>query len=165
MPSLFTQFQKTSAAEKLKQQLSQNPTYPFQREFDGLESYYAHVFRYKAFWVACGGFTISLTLMFVLQILQQVGTSYFLYTVFMTVFALFIMYVYRQKCRIEIYPAHKTYSFYIGEDVIVTGLYHNVYIRLRKRIDSGTAYYYLIFNGYRIDKVIVSSLQKTCSVG
>jgi hypothetical protein len=48
------------------------------------------------------------------------------------------------------------YTFRLGPNLVCRGRFHNIYIRLRSRMDSGRIYYYLVFSGYRIDKVILT---------
>jgi hypothetical protein len=50
--------------------------------------------------------------------------------------------------------------FKVGKKVVV-GDYHNIYIRLRKKFDSGQRmHYFIVLGGHRVDKYVLSQVSK-----
>lgn len=152
MAGIFFKRQLT-AVEKLENLLEENPCYPFKQNEDKLE----FSARYARFWAGLIGSIVSLIVVILMAALDQFENTYFLWPALALIVSLFTLYSYREVRNYTLDPTTLTYTFRLGQRVVVKSEYHNVYIRLRSKIASGHVYYYLIFNGYRIDKIFVSS--------
>eukprot|EP01006_Ploeotia_vitrea_P058743 TRINITY_DN70105_c0_g1_i1.p1 TRINITY_DN70105_c0_g1~~TRINITY_DN70105_c0_g1_i1.p1 ORF type:complete len:200 (+),score=78.24 TRINITY_DN70105_c0_g1_i1:70-669(+) len=144
-------------AEKLQALIKDNPTHPFLLNY---KQQFVHEVRYTRFYIGIVGFVLTVAMVIVFVEFDLVETSFFLWPVSALIMSLFSIIQYRQTRTYILDPHTKTYTFMLGDRVVCKSKFHNVYIRLRKRIDSGTPYYYLIFNGYRIDKLVLTAASR-----
>eukprot|EP00741_Cyanophora_paradoxa_P001900 tig00000523_g1840.t1 len=152
---IFTQ--RKTVYEQYSSKLDRNPVYPFKKLNDNV---YRYEVRYSRFWVALVFLVLGLIGMIFCGIAGAVFQAYFVMTVGVTIFSLGTVYSYKDMREYVLDGNAKQYIFRIGKKEVTRGEYHNVYIRVRKRFDAGRMYYYLIFNGYRIDKQIISGTSR-----
>eukprot|EP00455_Lapot_gusevi_P036224 TRINITY_DN4023_c0_g1_i2.p1 TRINITY_DN4023_c0_g1~~TRINITY_DN4023_c0_g1_i2.p1 ORF type:complete len:211 (-),score=31.87 TRINITY_DN4023_c0_g1_i2:329-961(-) len=142
------------AIEKFDEQLKKNPTHPFQRMI--LTETLEFRVRYTIFYVSVAGVFLSVLLIILLSTYGLSSSAYFLWPVGSLVLSLYGIFTYREERCYILDEANQRYIFKLGNQVVIEGPLHNIYIRLRKQIDSARTYYYLILNGYRIDKYVLT---------
>jgi hypothetical protein len=145
---------RKSPVEKLQRKLELNPVWPFERRKDGTLVYSVW---YSRFIVGVFGLVASCGMGVFLYVLESVGTNFFLWCVTGLVLSVFAIFNYKDRRLYVIDTKRRHYKFKLGAHTIIHGNLHDIYVRLRTRIDSGTTYHYLIFCGYRIDKIFLSS--------
>jgi hypothetical protein len=144
---------KLTPVEKLTRKLRHNQYYPFKITDNGLFEYSIRYTRFLAGWIGLGFWGALLATMFASG---QSQSSFFLLVVGGVILSIFAIQTYKDPRIYLLDPKNKVYSFSVGPVVQVQDELYNVYIRLRKRLDSGRTYYYLVMNGKGMDRVYLS---------
>jgi len=150
---LFFFGHRPSAHERFAKALELNPYHPFVKI--GPNKFYFRV-RYQRLFIALSVAVISVLAIIILAVLNLVFQFYFVLCVLLLIYSLGVAYTYKHLREYTIDGEEKKYTFKTEKNSAYVGDFHNVYIRLRKRVDSGDTRYYLIFNGYQIEKVILT---------
>eukprot|EP01112_Ceratiomyxa_fruticulosa_P023203 TRINITY_DN877_c0_g1_i2.p1 TRINITY_DN877_c0_g1~~TRINITY_DN877_c0_g1_i2.p1 ORF type:complete len:222 (-),score=22.06 TRINITY_DN877_c0_g1_i2:103-768(-) len=151
LPGIFGD--RLTAIENFTRKLDENPYHPFTRL--GPKKFYLRM-RYRRFYVSLVTSFLSLVLVALFSALKEFSGFQFILSAALFVSSITVTYTYKDTREYTLDGENCTYSFKVGKNTSYTGPYHNVYIRLRKRIDSGKARYYLIFNGYQMDKQVLT---------
>eukprot|EP00698_Gefionella_okellyi_P002462 TRINITY_DN1231_c1_g1_i2.p1 TRINITY_DN1231_c1_g1~~TRINITY_DN1231_c1_g1_i2.p1 ORF type:complete len:226 (+),score=38.40 TRINITY_DN1231_c1_g1_i2:265-942(+) len=152
--AIFTR-SSLKAHERFLLKLAGNPTYPFQKLPNGKLVYTVRYLRLVfAILLLIGSATAFIIMIgFGLQYEQ-----WFVYVTGIMVASGFATWTYRNQREYILDPQARTYTFRLkgsSDPLIESGL-HNIYIRLRKQQASGKSYYYLVLNGYRVDRQILT---------
>jgi len=149
--------QRLTEAEAFEKRLNVNPYFPFSKR---TENVFVYKTRYWRFYTALVIAALCVGVMLVCIRLNVVFQFYFVFALGILIISLGTAYTYKDLRTYVLDGNSNCYNFYIANKVVTTGDFHNIYIRLRKRFDSGRTYYYLIFNGFRIDKQVLTG---TCT--
>eukprot|EP00128_Syssomonas_multiformis_P010478 Colp12_sorted_trinity150504_noHs@25466 len=159
MAAIFSQTRLSVSAEvAFARELEKNPIYPFTRISDKKLVYQI---RYKRLYLSIFAFLVSLTLSIVWIVQGKANEQYFLFFVIVVLGSAFTATTYRHTRRYVLNHETKTYTFAESRSRIFTGPFHNIYIRLcRTKSTMGQHYYYLVVNGYQMDKQILTQTSK-----
>eukprot|EP00026_Physarum_polycephalum_P017448 Phypoly_transcript_18675.p1 GENE.Phypoly_transcript_18675~~Phypoly_transcript_18675.p1 ORF type:complete len:206 (+),score=5.84 Phypoly_transcript_18675:85-702(+) len=148
---LFTR--RHTAHQTFALKLDENPYYPFTKI--GANKFFFMV-RYTRFFMSIAVFVISLLIVILLAAFKLAFQFYFILCVVTLIYSGAVAFTYRGVRQYTLDGDTQLYTFKIRQQSPNVGPYHNVYIRLRKTMDSGTAMFYLIFNGYQMEKIVLT---------
>jgi hypothetical protein len=154
---MFFSERRLTAVEQLERQLEANPEWPFRRTREGDLEYRV---RYTRFFVGLALTALSVVLIAAFSASGLAGSSYFLYPVALLLFGVFTAANYREERSIVLSHDAGRYQFRCGRAVVQEGRLHNVYVRLRKRMDHFQGHYFLILSGFHVDPQIISGVSQ-----
>eukprot|EP00002_Diphylleia_rotans_P021915 TRINITY_DN4276_c0_g2_i2.p1 TRINITY_DN4276_c0_g2~~TRINITY_DN4276_c0_g2_i2.p1 ORF type:complete len:200 (+),score=38.56 TRINITY_DN4276_c0_g2_i2:54-653(+) len=155
--AIFTA-QRLEAHEKVASKVRDNPYFPF-TQVD--QNQFRYTIRYRRYVWGIYGFLLMIMLIILMVVFEQVNQFYFLFPVGIAIACVNMIYQYKDVREYYLDGDSLRYQFKLRNQVIVEGHYHNVYVRLRRKVAaSGGSLYYLILNGFQMDKIELSGTSK-----
>eukprot|EP00164_Ancoracysta_twista_P006711 GFYU01009404.1.p1 GENE.GFYU01009404.1~~GFYU01009404.1.p1 ORF type:complete len:299 (+),score=66.80 GFYU01009404.1:131-1027(+) len=151
---LFTG-KKPTTVQVMYQRLSDNPHYPFEKIAD--QKYVMKRQFTRLYWAIGSAMGCFIGLVYHSRDNPPFDTLFLLICTLFVVSASMI-YLYKDARVYKLNEDTMTYIFQIGNKYTYEGQYHNIYIRLIRRIDmsTGNLLYYLTLNGYKMEHQLIS---------
>ncbi len=155
---VFTSWEK-SVLDKpenvLRKNLEKNPTYPFHEVEPNV-----YVFTVRSGWLVLAVILCLVTLITTVAVYAVAGgvDQSFVFAGIVFLGFLQMAFYHRRRKTYVLDGNRNMYEFYKGEDLIYTGNYHNVYIRLKgQKSGTGDTYFNVVLDGFLMDEESISS--------